>query len=188
MDFSWVKELAEQSNVLEEGRRAKDRAEKEDQRTVALATAPFVEKLYHLFNTCGDEFNKFVNYNQLRVTTTRVQKKVKGTINPEDPELSYPEEVAYFIFSRGDWTYGVRGGRGAVEFIEFPNAGGGPNLSLRLDETAVAPSRKLIATIDSATGQIVWSSEEGPVDGPAIVSICRDYFRDFIEKTNPHAP
>lgn len=180
MDFSWVKELADRSNQLEGERLARERAEKEEQRQLQLATGPFVEKLHLLIATCGEEFNKFVHYQQLRVVTNRIQKRIKGTINPEDPELSYADEVTSFTFTRGDWTFGVRGARGAVEFVEFPGGG-----SFNLDETAVAPSRKMSAVLDSDSGVISWCLDGDTLDGQMIVSICKDYFREFIEKTNP---
>jgi hypothetical protein len=182
MDFSWVKDLAEQANKVEEDRRAQKRCETEREKQLAVSTAPFIEKLHLVVSTCAEEFNKYVHYNGGKVLTTRVQKRVKRTINEKDAELSYPEEATYFAITRKDWTYGIRGCAGQVEFIELPS--GGEPLSVRLDEVGATPSRKLVAYVDETSQKIGWKQDDKVVDGQEIMSICRDYFRELIERTN----
>lgn len=181
MDFTWVKELADQANKQEHERREKERRDAQMAKQMALATAPFVEKLHQVMSTCSEEFNKHIQYQELKVLATRVQKAVKRTLHPEDPELTYAEESTSFTFSRKDWTYGIRGCKGEVEFIEVPNSGG---LGVRLDDVGATPSRKLVAQVDEASQKIVWKQDGQVMDGQAIVSICKDYFREFIDKTN----
>ncbi|SRR5579875_308196 len=185
MDFSWVKDLAEQSNQKELARRERLRRQSERDKQVALATAPFVEKLHLVVSACAEEFNKFIQFPELRVTAGRVQKRLQRTVNENDPELAYPEEATSFGFSRCDWTYGIRGCRGEVEFIEVPTSGGA--LSVRLDEVGATPSRKFVAHLDEDGQQIVWKQDGQVMDGQAIMTICRDYFREFIERTNKSA-
>ena len=185
MDFSWVKDLAEQANVQESERRRIQRLERLKERQLSLATGPFVEKLYLLINACAEEFNKYIAFNHLKVTTTRVVKRTKGTLYPDDPELTYPEETAYFTFSRKDWTYGMRGSDGSIEFIEISITDGKSGLGARFDEVGATPSRKLVASIDDANDQVVWQLDGQNLGGQQIVNICTLYFREFIEKSNP---
>lgn len=185
MDLSWVRALAEQSNIKEEERAAEEIRQQEEERQVALSTAPFVEKLHLLIATCADEFNKYIQYQGLRVTTTRVQKRNKRTVNAENPALTYDEEIASFTFGRGDWTFGVRGVKGEVEFLELPSKLGGGGLDFRFDEAGASPSHKLVAKLDKPTQQILWMHNERIMDGESIISLCREYFMTFIQRTNP---
>ncbi len=185
MDLSWVRALAEQSNVKQEERAAEQVRQKEEERQVALSTAPFVEKLHLLIATCAEEFNKYIQYQGLRVATTRVQKRVKRTCNAENPALTYDEEISSFTFARGDWTFGVRGVNGAVEFLELPSKMGGGGLEFRFEEAGTTPSHKLVAVLDKPTQQILWMYNERIMDGEAIISLCREYFMVFIQRTNP---
>lgn len=182
MDFSWVKQLADNSNRVEQERREKKRRDTEQERQLALATSPFIDKLYLVLSTCVEEFNKHMNFSPGKVAVTRVQKRVKRTVNESDPELSYSEESTFFAFSRKDWTYGIRGCAGHVEFIEMPTTGG--PLTVRLDEIGATPSRKLVGYLDEEAQQIGWKQDDRVVDGQGIMSICKDYFREFIERTD----
>lgn len=182
VDFSWVKDLAEQANQVETQRREQFRRENERARQLALATAPFVEKLHLVISTCADEFNKYIQSAKGKVAASRVQKRVKRTVNEHDAELAYQEESSFFAFSRKDWVFGIRGCAGVVEFIEMPTSG--EPLSVRLDEVGATPSHKLEAYVDEATNQIGWKQGATVVDGQAIMSVCRSYFKDFIERTN----
>lgn len=182
MDFSWVKELADAANQGEEAKKIRARREKEDRKVLAYATGPFVEKLYLVILTASDEFNKYVNYSHLKVEVTRVQKRIKSTAYADEPELAYPEESSYFTFSRNQWTYGIRGINGLVEFVEFPTAGG--SLGFRLDEVNVNPSRKLTAELDPSKQQIIWRYRDDILDGRGIGNLCKEYFREFIERSN----
>jgi hypothetical protein len=185
LDLSWVKALAEQSNRQQEERAAEERRQKEEDRQIALATIPFIEKLHLLLTTCAEEFNKYVQYSNLRVVTTRVQKRTRRTVNAEDSELTYSEEMCSFTFSRADWTYGVRGCKGVVEFLELPTSSGAGGLGFRFDEAGATPSHKLVAIVDKPTQQILWMHNERIMDGEAIISLCKEYFKSFIERTNP---
>jgi hypothetical protein len=181
VDFSWVKELAEQANDREAARQERDRRDKEEQRQLAVATAPFVEKLHLLIATCAEEFNKYTRYQNLRISATRILKRNKGVINAEDPELMYNEESTSFCFTRKDWTYGIRGSKGLVEFLELPSTGVG----LNLDDVGATPSRKLEASLDNASQQIIWKYQGQVMDGQSIVALCKEYVKEFIERTNP---
>jgi hypothetical protein len=182
MDFSWVKDLADEANRVEKDRRDKQRRECERDKQLALATAPFVEKLHLVVSTCAEEFNKYVNYSRGKVLASRIQKRIRRTVNENDQELSYPEEATFFTFNRKDWTFGVRGCAGLVEFIEIPTTG--ESMSARLDELGATPSRKLEAYLDEATQRVGWKESGKVVDGQEIMTICKNYFKDFIEKTN----
>ena len=183
MDFSWVKQLAEQSNMTAELKFQKERADKTQQRQLALATTPFVEKLHRVLETCAEEFNKYIQYQHLRCYAGKLQKRAQGVANANDAQLTYQEESASFQLTRGDWIYGVRGTDGVVEFLELPTTAGS-TFSIRLEETGVTPSRKLIASLEKETEQIVWLRDGQIMDGQAIVALCRDYFREFIERSN----
>lgn len=185
VDLSWVRALAEQSNVKEEERAAEQVRQKEEERQVAISTTPFVEKLHLLIATCAEEFNKYIQYHSLRVITTRVQKRSKRTVNPENAALTYDEEIASFTFGRGEWTFGVRGVNGLVEFIELPSKLGAGGLDFRFEDAGATPSHKLTAVLDKPTQQILWMYDERIMDGEAIISLCREYFMTFIQTTNP---
>jgi hypothetical protein len=184
VDFSWVKNLADESNQKEVERLSADRRQKAEHRQEAVATTPLVEKLFLLISACSDEFNKHVNYQHLRVALGRVQKRTHGTTNADDPELAYADEASYFTFARNGWTYAVRGHNGVVEFLELPTGTGGASLHYNIFEAAIAPNRKLVATFDQASRQVVWKENGQIVDGPRIISICQEYFVDFVQKTN----
>ena|GEM_PF-2107170 len=184
VDFSWVKNLADESNKKEVDRLNSERQEKSEHRQEAVATTPLVEKLYLLISACSDEFNKYVNYQHLRVSVTRVQKRSHGTANADDAELAYADEASYFTFARNSWTYAIRGQNGVVEFLELPSGTGGTILNYKIDEAAIAPNRKLMANFDKGSQQVVWKENGQIVDGPKIISICQEYFVDFIQKTN----
>ena len=52
MDFSWVRQLAEESNQHELNKQELERRKKEDELMTALATVPFVDKLFMLLQAC----------------------------------------------------------------------------------------------------------------------------------------
>jgi hypothetical protein len=180
VDFSWVKDLADEANKVESERRQKQRRDTECEKQVAMATAPFVEKLHLVISTCAEEFNKYIDNQRGKVLATRVQKRVKRTVNEKDAELSYPEEATYFSFTRKDWTFGIRGCAGHVEFIELPTS---EPLSVRIDEVGSSAARTLDAYLDESTQQIGWKEDGHVMDGQAIMSLCREYFKEFIERT-----
>lgn len=186
MDFSWVKQLAEQSNQIEVEKQEALRKKQEEDRLKALATVPFIDKLYMLFQACSDEFNKHTMFPNLRVSTSKLYKKSKGTY----ADLSIPsEEVAYFTFTRRTWMYGIRGMNGIVDFIELPVTEGGSSISFKLDELGVDSSYKLIATMqgdpqDSAKKLVVWTLRDEVMDGPKLISLCQHYFSEFVTRTN----
>ncbi len=184
MDFSWVKNLADESNQKEVDRLSSERRQKAEHRQEAVSTTPLVEKVYLLISACSDEYNKYVNYQHLRVTLSRVQKRNHGTANADDPELSYADEVAYFTFTRNGWTFAIRGYNGVVEFLELPSGTGGAMLNYKIYEAAIAPNRKLVAAFDSGSQQVVWKDNGQIIDGPRIISICQEYFVYFIQNTN----
>jgi hypothetical protein len=182
-EFSWIKDLADDANVRQEGRRESDRQEKIQQKQVALATGGFVDRLHQFFNTCSMEFNKHIKYDHLKMRCSRVIKRTKGTANAEIPELSYPEESFSFTFARRDWTFGVRGLSGVVEFIEMPTSDS--SLSVNIDEVGIPASRKLQAEWDQANEKVVWKYEGSRVNADQLLAICREYIKEFIERTNP---
>ena len=180
MDFSWVKQLAEQSNQAELARQEKDRNDRETKRQTALATVPFVEKIYVLVQTCTEEFNKHCMFPHLRVTTSKLQKRSKtpDTVGAE------PDEVAYFTFARTSYMYGIRGMNGVVEFVELPITDVSSALGIKLDELGMQASKTMVASLDAQTGKVGWSHNSRVLDGPAIISLCQQYFSEFIAKTN----
>jgi hypothetical protein len=182
-EFSWIKDLADDANVRQEQRREVDRQEKERLKQVALATGGFVERLHQFFSTCSLEFNKHVKYEGLKMRCSRVTKRTKGTANPEIPDLSYPEESFSFTFTRRDWTFGIRGLTGLVEFLEMPT--GDSSLSVNIDEVGMPPSRKLQAQYDSASDKVVWTHNGSRVNADQLLALCREYIKEFIERTNP---
>lgn len=180
MDFSWVKQLADQANQAELARQEKERREREDKRQSALATVPFVEKIYLLINTCTEEFNKHCMFPNLRVVTSRLYKRQKTSEVPG----SEPDEVAYFTFSRRGYMYGIRGVNGSVEFVEFPVTDGSGSLTIKLDELGIEPSRRFVADMDRETRKVTWKMGASVLDGPLIISLCQQYFSEFIGRTN----
>lgn len=184
MDFSWVKELAEKDNFKEVEKYRKERRDKEEKRNLALSTVPLVEKICLILTTCAEEFNKYAEYPHLKITTTRLQRRIRSVINEDDPELKYEEETASFTFGRNHWVFGIRGANGVIEFLELPGATDSSQLNFKLDDAAVAASRKIVAKHDGSGTQIVWEDEGQSLNGEALLSLCKDYFREFIEKTN----
>jgi hypothetical protein len=183
VDFSWIKDLAESANKNELDKAAQFRQDKASKREEALAAAPLVERICMLMTACCDEFNKHVAYQHLRIVCSRVKRRKTGIANSDDPELTYAEENTYFTFSRGSWTCGFRGVNGAVEFVELPGVSDGGSMDFKFDEASVAPSRRLVARQDPTSKQIVWLEDDRQLDGQAIVALCKDCFRSFIEKT-----
>lgn len=183
MDFSWVKQLADQSNKMEMARQEKERRDKEDKKTIAMATVPFVEKLYVVINGATEEFNKHCMFPHLRVT---IGKPYKHSKTGEEPTAE-PDEVAYFGFIRCGYLYGIRGINGAVEFIQMP-VGDVSALNLKLHELGVSATERLEAEVDKETRKIRWLLNGNPVDGPTIIALCQRFFVDLIEKTNDMEP
>lgn len=179
MDFSWVKQLADQSNQVELARQEKERREKEDKKIAALATCPFVEKLHLVIAGATEEFNKHCMFPNKRVAPGKLYKHSKT----EESPVAEPDEVAYFGFIRCGYLYGIRGVNGTVEFIQMP-VGDSSALQLRLHELGVSPMRQMMAEVDPETRKIRWMMDGAPLDGPAIVSLCQKFFVDLIEKTN----
>lgn len=184
MDFSWVKQLAEQTNQLEMQRTERDRQQKEDKKTIALVTCPFVEKLHMVITGASEEFNKVVMYPHLRVQPSKLYRHSKT--GPES--TAEPDEVAYFSFLRKGYMYGVRGMNGIVEFIQIPVGDGMSGFTIKLHEMGVTPTRSLNAEIDPESRKIRWVVEGHTLDGPSIVSMCQKFFVDFIEQTNIEEP
>jgi len=180
VDFSWVKQLAEQSNQQELQRQEKERNAREDKRLAALATVPFVEKIFVLIQTCTDEFNKHCMFPNLRIVNSRLTKWSK---TPDVPGAE-PDEVAYFMFARTQYMYGIRGVNGLVEFVELPVTDTSSSLNMRLHELGIDASKTFEAELDPATRAIVWKMNGRPLDGPAIISTCQQYFSEFISRTN----
>lgn len=183
MDFSWVRQLAEESNQHELDKQENERQKQENERLMALATVPFVEKLFMLFQACSEEFNKHYMFPELRVAMSRLSKKAKGTF-PED------DEIAYFTMTRQTTMVGVRGINGTVEFIrEFPVTAGAASLSMRLDELGVDGKYILSAKIeldalDNKKKQVLWVLNDEVMDGPKLITLCQQYFSDFIKASN----
>lgn len=184
MDFSWIKQLAEETNQLEISRQEEERRQLEEQRLIALATVPFTEKLYTLLRTCCEEFNKFCMFPDSRINVSKLEKKSKlGSYTNDLHEQAH--EVAYFTFARKSWLYGLRGINGVVDFVQIPTTEGAQGLSLKLDEMGVDSRYKLEARIDPANSKtIVWYLQQETMDGNKLVSLCQRYFCDFIQTTN----
>lgn len=186
MDFSWVKQLADQANQIEVEKQNAHRKKLEDDRLNALATVPFVEKLFMLLQAFAEEFNKHSMFPNLRVTVTRLIKKTKGSYS----DLNIPsEEIAYFTFTRRNWMYGIRGINGIIEFVEFPVTEGAASLTMKLDELGVESTYTLIAKVqgdpqDVSKKQVVWTYNEDVMDGPKLISLCQHYFSEFVTRTN----
>ena len=180
MDFSWVRQLADQSNQQELARQERIRKEREDKKTVALATNPFVEKLHLVVNGASEEYNKHCMFGELRITTSKLYKHSKTGEAP----TAEPDEVSYFTFFRKGYMYGIRGVNGVVEFIEVPVGDISSAMSIRLHEMGVTPSRQLLAELDGDSKKIRWSMGGIPMDGPAIISLCQKFFIELIQQTN----
>lgn len=186
VDFSWVKQLADQANQIEIDKQEGIRKKQEEDRLGALATVPFVDKLYMLFQACSEEFNKHSMFPNLRVAVSRLIKKTKGSYS----DLSVPsEEIAYFTFTRRNWMYGIRGINGSVEFCEFPVTEGAANLTMKLDELGLEASYQLLAKVqadpqDASKKAVVWTYNDETMDGPKLISLCQHYFSEFITRTN----
>lgn len=183
MDFSWVRQLAEQSNQYELDKQAQERQKKEEERMQANATVPFVDKLFMLFQACCEEFNKHSMFQELRVSVSRLTKKSKG------PDAPTPDEIAYFTFTRKSWMYGVRGINGVVEFVELPVTEGAGSLNMKLDEIGCESKTKLLAKVegdpmDVKKKQVVWTLNDEIMDGPKLIGLCQNYFSDFVKRTN----
>lgn len=185
MDFSWVRQLAEESNQHEQIKQEQERIRQEEERLVALATVPFVEKLYMLIQAFCEEFNKYSIYPDLRISMSKLSKRSKAPY-PDDRYIK-PDEVAYFTFTRKSWMFGIRGSNGLVEFIEFPVTDGAGSLSLKLDELGADGVYTLNAKIETEDGQkkqVVWTYKDEVMDGPKLISLCQHYFGDFVKRTN----
>lgn len=186
MDFSWVRELAEQSIQIEMDRQEKERQLLEERRAVAAATIPFVEKLYMLLNTCTEEFNKHMHYPTLRVTMSRFQKKTKGAPYGTNDTNFVNEEIGYFTFTRRDWMFGVCAINGDVDFVEYPVTEGAAALNMKLDELGIDGRYKLKAVLDQETKQVMWTMHEQLLDGPKLILLCQEFFSEFVNRTNDH--
>ncbi|MBX9690302.1 MAG: hypothetical protein K2X27_26550 [Candidatus Obscuribacterales bacterium] len=186
MDFSWVRQLAEQSNQHELDRQEKERQRLEDEQLLALATVPFVEKFYMLFQAYCDEFNKHAIFPGLRVSIGRLSKRSKGPY--EVGALSF-EEISYFTFTRKGWMYGIRGINGSIEFVKFPVSEGAASLNMKLDEMGADVVYKLNGKIegeatDIKSKQVVWMLNDTPMPGPHLTDLCQRFFVDFVSRTN----
>ncbi len=186
MDFSWVRQLAEQSNQYELEKQENERRRLEDERLKALATVPFVEKLYLLIGACCEEFNRHCMFADLRVVTCRnVSKRTKG------PNATGPlDESAYFTFARRNSMYGMRGVNGVVEFVDSVQVSDvNSAMTLRLDEMSVSVAYKLVAKVegnpaDLSSKSVVWTLNDEVMDGPKLINLCQHYFSEFVKRTN----
>jgi hypothetical protein len=179
LDFSWVKQLADQSNQTEMARQEKIRRDKEEKKLAAVATVPFVEKLFVVINGATEEFNKHCVFPHLRVQISRPYKHSRT----DDAATAEPDEIAYFAFTRCGYLYGIRGMNGVVEFIQMP-VGDSSALALKLHELGVSPMEKMEAQVEGDTKKVRWIHRGAPIDGPAIIALCQKFFVDLIEKTN----
>lgn len=179
MDFSWVKQLADETNKQELARQDKERRDKENNRTMALATCPFVEKLHVVINGACEEFNKHCMFPHLRVSISKLYKHSKSGSAADEPD-----EVAYFTFDRLGTLFGIRGVNGTIEFLELPVGDTLNAATIKLHELPVSATKRLNAEIEPESQKIYWLLEGTPVDGAAIVSICQKFFIDLIEHTN----
>lgn len=180
MDFSFLKELAEQTNQKELSRQEKLRRDLEEKRQKALATVPFMEKVYTLLNACSEEFNTLCHFPHLRVQMSKLYKRQRSGDSIE----TEPDEVAYFTFNRVGYLFGIRGMNGAIEFVEIPITETTTSITLKLDELGVSPSRRWEARIDQTTKGIAWYEDFQALDGARIQSECLAYFGRFLEQTN----
>ena len=188
MDFSWVRQLAEESNQHEIDKQENLRRKLEDERQMALATVPFVEKLFMLVQACCDEYNKHTMFQDLRVIISRgITKKSKGTY---ENLLSPNDENAFFSFARRNSMYGIRGTNGVVEFVDSVQVSDvSSSLSLRLDEMSVGVAYKLVAKtegdpLDLNKKSVVWTLKDEIMDGPKLINLCQHYFSEFVKRTD----
>ena len=180
MDFSWVRQLAENSNQQELARQDKERRDKANKQTLGKATVPFVEKLFVVINGACEEFNKHCMFPELRITVSKLYKHSK---TPPEPTAE-PDEVAYFTFARMGYLFGIRGMNGTVEFLQLPVGDTLNMATVKLHEMPIAANKSLIAELEPETQKIRWLQNGNPVDGAAIVSLCQQFFIDLIEQTN----
>lgn len=185
MELSWIKQLADDSNQSEAEKQENERRKNEEERLKALATVPFVEKLFKLVQTWCDEFNKYSIYPDLRITMSRLTKKSKGNDSPN----ASADEIAYFTFTRKSWMFGIRGINGIVEFVELPVTEGASALSMKLDELGVDSVYKLVARVeidknDAQKKQVLWTFKDEFMDGPRLGSLCQHFFTEFVKRTN----
>ncbi|MBY0357639.1 MAG: hypothetical protein K2W82_06525 [Candidatus Obscuribacterales bacterium] len=184
MDFSWVKQLAEQTNQFEISKQEEERRRLEERRLAALATVPFTEKLHVFFRACCEEFNNYCMFPDSRINLGRLEKKGKGQKYSDDLHEE-PMEIAYFTFCRKSWLYGIRGINGIVEFVQLPVTEGAGALAFKLDELGLDSRYKLEAKIDSSGNKnVLWRLNEEVMDGSKIEALCQHYFSDFIKATN----
>ena len=184
MELSWIKQLADDSNQSEAEKQENERRKKEEERLMALATVPFVEKLFKLVQSWCDEFNKYSIYPDLRITVSRLTKKSRG---PESTAAL--EEIAYFTFTRKSWMFGVRGINGIIDFVELPVTEGAASLSMKLDELGMDSVYKLSAKVepdrnDGQKKQVLWTLKDEVMDGPRLGSLCQHFFTEFVKRTN----
>lgn len=62
-------------------------------------------------------------------------------------------------------------------------------LTMKLDELGVDSSVKLIASVegdpmDMQKKEIVWTLRDEITDGPKLITVCQNYFTEFIKRTN----
>lgn len=184
MDFSWVKQLADQSNQNEITKQEDERRKLEEERLVALATIPFVEKLHLFFRACCEEFNKYCMFPDSRISIGRLEKKGKGQATNSDSREPL-HEVAYFTFCRKSWLYGVRGINGIIDLVQLPVTEGAASLSFKLDEIGLDSRYKLEAKVEPPGSKVIsWYYNQEVMDGQKIESLCQHYFSDFINTTN----
>ena len=110
------------------------------------------------------------------------KKKFSKKISPQNKKPR--KESGSFSFSRGNWTYAIRGSNGVVEFIEIASAGNTSAFGYKLDEININPSRRFIAHLDKRSNQVVWTCDDQVLDGSSIVLMCKDFFKEFIERTS----
>jgi hypothetical protein len=188
VDFSWVKQLADQSNQHELEKQEQERRKLENERLVALATVPFVEKLFKLLQACCEEFNKYCMYPELRVMMSRgVNKRARGAY---DNASSILDENAYFSFARRNSMYGIRGTNGIIEFVDdIQVSDAASSINLRLNEMSAGVIYKLVAKVegdpmDMSKKNVVWTLNDETMDGPMLITLCQHYFSGFIKRTD----
>lgn len=183
MDFSWVRQLAEESNQHQQEKNEAARRKREEERMVAIATVPFVEKLFKLIQVCCEEYNKYCVYPDLRVIVCRsITRKAMGVSDLEDS--------AFFSFARRSAMYGIRGASGVIEFVDDVQVSDVNNaLNLRLDEMTVAVVYKLVAKVDvdlldTSKKSVIWTLNDEVMDGPKLITLCQHYFTRCIKRTD----
>ena len=188
MDFSWVRQLADESNSRELEKQEHERDRMENECLQSLATVPLVEKLFKLIQICSDEFNRHCMFPELRVLISRtITKKSKGSLDSVHAAM---EEYAFFSFARRNSMYGIRGLNGVIEFVDDIQVSDvASSLNLRLDEMTVQVVYKLIARAeadpsDKTSKHVVWTLNDETLDGPMIITLCQQYFSRFIKGTD----